>query len=58
MKDEAALLAVLAPHRVVGSLAEAGGGASTSLTGRLSAVHATQAEVIAACCETVGSPSR
>jgi len=46
MKDEKALLTVLGRTRSLGSLATAVGGASTSMAGRLSAVHATQVDVI------------
>ena len=46
MKDEKALLAVLARTTSLGLLATAAGGASTSIPGRLSAVHATQVGVI------------
>jgi hypothetical protein len=56
MKDEKALLAVLERTRSLRSLAKAVGGASTSLTGRLSAVHATQVEVIASLLRDGGVP--
>jgi hypothetical protein len=46
MKDESALLALLERTSSLQSLADAGKPAATSMTGRLSAIHATQVEVI------------
>ena len=46
MKDEKTLLAVLENTRSLGLLANAVAAASTSIAGRLSTVHATQAAVI------------
>ena len=56
MKDEKALLAVLARTTALGSMATAVGGASTSMPGRLSAVHATQVGVIARLLREGGVP--
>jgi hypothetical protein len=56
MKDEKALLAVLVRTRSLRSTAKAIGGASSSITGRLSAVHATQVEVIASLLRDGGVP--
>lgn len=56
IKDEKALLAVLGRTETLRSLAKAVGGASTSMAGRLSAVHATQAEVIASLLRDGGVP--
>jgi Domain of unknown function (DUF4439) len=56
MKDEKALLAVLGRTATLGSLATTVGGASTSMTGRLSAVHATQLDVIARLLRDGGVP--
>jgi hypothetical protein len=56
MKDELVLLAVLGRTGSLRSLARAVGGAATSTTGRLSAVHATQAEVIASLLQDGGVP--
>jgi hypothetical protein len=56
MKDEKALLAVLGRTGSLRSLAEAVGGASTSMAGRLRAVHATQLEVIASLLRDGGVP--
>jgi hypothetical protein len=56
MKDEKALLAVFARTGSLRSLAKAVGGASTSIAGRLSAVHATQLEVIASLLRDGGVP--
>ena len=46
MKDEKALLAVLSRSASLGSLATSVGGVPTSLTARLSALHATQVAVV------------
>ena len=46
MKDEKALLAVLGRTTSLGLLADAVGGASTSIAGRLGAIHANQVAVI------------
>jgi Domain of unknown function (DUF4439) len=46
MQDEKTLLAVLGGSTALESLAKAVGGAPTSITGRLNAVHATQVGVI------------
>lgn len=46
MKDEKALLALLGGAHVLEALAKTVGGAPTSITGRLNAVHATQVGVI------------
>jgi len=56
MKDEKALLAVLGRTTSLRSLAEAIGGAPTSMTGQLSAVHATQVAVIARLLRDGGVP--
>ena len=56
MKDEKALLALLGRTTSLRSLAEAIGGAPTSMTGQLSAVHATQVAVIARLLRDGGVP--
>ena len=56
MKDEKALLAVLGGTGSLRSLARAVGGGSTSIAGRLSAVHATQVGVIASLLRDGGVP--
>lgn len=56
MNDEKALLAVLHGTTSLGSLAEAFGGASTSMAGRLRAIHAIQAAVIARLLRDGGVP--
>ena len=56
MNDEKALLAVLHRTTSLGSLAEAFGGASTSMAARLRAIHAIQAAVIARLLRDGGVP--
>ena len=56
MIDEKALLAVLGRTTTLESLAKAVGGASTSIAGRLSAVHATQVAVISRLLRDGGVP--
>jgi len=56
MNDEKVLLAVLGRTGSLSSLAKAVGGSPTSMTGRLSAVHAKQAEVIASLLRDGGVP--
>lgn len=56
MKDETTLLAVLVNTRSLGLLTNAVAAASTSIAGRLSTVHATQAAVIARLLHDGGVP--
>jgi hypothetical protein len=56
MKDEKALLALLGRTTSLRSMAAAIGGAPTSMTGQLSAVHATQVAVIARLLRDGGMP--